>query len=775
MLNTIKSKIVLVLMFIILILGVLMFILSSDTYSKYQNLKIDQTNALVASEAEQINKSIIQIEKNAIDLALQGEVFYRTKSSPESMKKMIMRNFESSTAALGGGVWFEPYVIDPAKERVCFYAYKKGGKVVYEPKYETPEYNYPKHNWYITTKKHSLKKDALVWTPPYTDNAGSNALMTTVGVGIFDANNKFVGMSTVDWEIELLVEEISQIKPTPNSFTLMADPANDFIVVLTDESVKETPVGKSLKTIPWLKDNISNESQFKYNGVKYLSFQKKLANGVILIVNTPKDELFEEINNSMRVMAGIMLLSVLLVFYSMYRLLNHLISKPVVYLSKKAIEIGAGNLDVQVELHTRDEFTTLADSFNKMTQDIKDYTQNIKSITAEKERISTELDIARDIQSSMIPSIFPPFPDRSEFDIYASMIPAKAVGGDFYDFFFIDKDHLAIVIADVSDKGVPAALFMMIAKTLIKNYAQLNLSPGQIFEKTNLQLCENNDLNMFVTAFLGILNISNGEFVYANAGHNPPLIKRHNESFKPLEVQPFFVLGGVPVVEYREGKINLGENDTIFMYTDGVTDAENPQSQFFGIEKLIETLNNSTYTNMQDLIGEINYIVNSFAAGEPQSDDMTMLAMHYCKKTGAYITTEKTFDADVKYLPEVMGFVSQELENIPKNISPKIITQLELSVEEIFANIVSYAYQENDKGKIKIQILTLEEDDVAIRISDSGIPYNPLDTDAPDTSLNLYDRKVGGLGIFIAKQNTDILQYDYINGQNILTLIKRIG
>ena len=216
------------------------------------------------------------------------------------------------------------------------------------------------------------------------------------------------------------------------------------------------------------------------------------------------------------------------------------------FIQNNEAELAAGTATVNVpEIRTGDEVEELANSFRKMEEDMISYIRSFMKITAEKERIGAELNVATQIQADMLPRIFPAFPERQEFDIYATMNPAKEVGGDFYDFFLVDDDHLAVVIADVSGKGVPAALFMVIAKTLIKNHAQNKEAPGEVFTNTNEQLCEGNDAGLFVTAWMGVLQISTGHFVYVNAGHNPPLLRRAGGSFEWLKSRPGFVLAGM--------------------------------------------------------------------------------------------------------------------------------------------------------------------------------------------------------------------------------------
>ncbi len=246
-------------------------------------------------------------------------------------------------------------------------------------------------------------------------------------------------------------------------------------------------------------------------------------------------------------------------------------------------------------------------------------------------KTEAELNVASNIQRDMLPNIFPAFPDRSEFDIYATMDPAKEVGGDFYDFFMIDKTHLAIVIADVSGKGVPAALFMVIAKTIIRNQAQSSLSPAEIFTRANEQLCENNGEGLFVTAYLGILDLKSGVLTYANAGHNPPLIQQNGGRFEWLKLRPGFVLAGMEGMRYKEFQVTLSPGDSLFMYTDGVTEATNAALELYGDKRLEDALNAEDAKGLapDQLLPLIKSKVDLFVASAPQADDITMLELQF--------------------------------------------------------------------------------------------------------------------------------------------------
>lgn len=305
------------------------------------------------------------------------------------------------------------------------------------------------------------------------------------------------------------------------------------------------------------------------------------------------------------------------------------LSKPIRELETGVENISGGDLDYQLNIHTGDEIESLAGAFNTMTTRLQTYIQDLTAVTAEKERIGAELGVATQIQASMLPCIFPAFPGRPEFDIFADMHPAKEVGGDFYDFFMTDDDHLWVVMADVSGKGVPAALFMVIAKTLLKNHAGFQASPAEVLETVNNQLCESNDAGMFVTTFIGRLEISTGQFVFANAGHNFPLVRRQGGDFDWLKTKPNFILAGMEDIHYQNHEITLSAGDRLFLYTDGVTEALNPAQALYSDDRLIQTLNQPEVRTMgiEALISYMKEDIHTFADGAAQADDITMLVL----------------------------------------------------------------------------------------------------------------------------------------------------
>ena len=284
---------------------------------------------------------------------------------------------------------------------------------------------------------------------------------------------------------------------------------------------------------------------------------------------------------------------------------------------------------IRLPIRSRDEIGDLYREIQSMQNRIVDYTDHITQITAEKERIGTELRMATAIQASMLPNIFPAFPEREEFDLYASMDPAKEVGGDFYDFFMIDDDHLCLLIADVSDKGVPAALFMMSSKILINYRAQQGGTPGEILTAVNAQICKSNKSKMFVTVWLAILNVKTGRMICTNAGHEYPAIRGSDGVFRIFHDKHGLVVGGFAKSKYKDYELTLAPGDAVFVYTDGVPEANNAAGEFYGMERMEAALNRAAKETPQGILTCVKTDVDQFVNGAKQFDDLTMLCLEY--------------------------------------------------------------------------------------------------------------------------------------------------
>ena len=373
----------------------------------------------------------------------------------------------------------------------------------------------------------------------------------------------------------------------------------------------------------------------------------------IICVQQQLDTLLQARNTYLRrvVIAFIILALLVIIGQSLY--LHHALLRPLKQISEETTRFSEENVTtgrkLQETVCSRDEIGQLAVSIDQMEEQIQRYVENLTRVTSEREHIMAELSLATRIQASMLPHAFPPFPDRQEFDIYASMDPAKDIGGDFYDFFLIDDDHLCVVMADVSGKGIPAALFMMASKIILQSCAMLGNSASEILTRTNEAVCSNNPEGMFITVWLGILEISTGKLTAANAGHEYPVLKRADGGFELLKGKHGLVIGAVDGVKYKDYELQLRPGDKLFVYTDGVPEATDADNNLFGTERMLAALNAAAEEGPEQVLKRVRGAVDAFVKDAAQFDDLTMLCLEYrsrenCAGAGSTFTDEKPTD-----------------------------------------------------------------------------------------------------------------------------------
>jgi len=396
-------------------------------------------------------------------------------------------------------------------------------------------------------------------------------------------------------------------------------------------------------------------------------------------------------------------------------------------------------------------------------------------VEAAKTRMQEELNVGRDIQRSMLPRVFPAFPDRKELELYAVLEPAMEVGGDLYDFFMVDDRRLCFVIGDVSGNGVPAALFMAMTKIMVKTRAMSDPSPASIITYVNDALSVDNDSCMFVTLYLGLLNLRDGTLLTTNAGHNPPLLKRQGGTFEWLKAQDGPLVGPIPGIAYKESLIQLDPGDELFFYTDGVTEADNLRRELFGNDRLKTLLERSGDVSVVDRIGEVMKAVKAFADGAPQADDITMLGLRYHGVTpsGAEMAVfRQTMPNELTAIPVLQtafeAYAAQWVGARP------LIPLLNMALDDLLNNVVQYAFP-NDSGPHHIVVEgDVRDGSVVLTITDDGIPFNPLTVAAPDLSLLLHEREIGGLGVHLVRSMFDEVLYRRTVGHNVLTVKKKL-
>lgn len=558
---------------------------------------------------------------------------------PKELIIQIENNVKLNPDIFGSAVAYEPYFYSPKLRYYCPYSSREKGRLKFSL-LGGKNYQYHLWDWYLLPKA----LDRAVWSEPYFDEGGGNTIMSTFSVPFYkkiSGVRKFAGVVTADMSLTWLKEMISKVSIYRTGYAFLISqngvfithPNKDLIMRESIFSVAETAGDKTLRNIG--RKMIHGEEGFTalpeyFAGKKAWIYYVPLPSaGWSIGVVIPEDELFADISNLSRIVLIIGAIGFAFLFLVVITISKN-ITNPLRQLVRTTSEIAKGSLDVILpQERSSDEVGELTTSFENMQLALKEYITNLKETTAAKERMESELKIARTIQMSFLPKRFPPFPDKKEFDIYAAIVPAREVGGDLYDFFLLDEDTLFFSIGDVSGKGVPAALFMAVSKLLMKGTASLEIDLACALEKVNRELCLENDAMMFLTYFCARLNIRTGELRYSNAGHNPPLILRAGSGAQWLDLPEGFLLGVMENSCYKTVTTFLNPGDTLLLYTDGVTEAMNEEGQQYSEDTLKLLMEKLAGQKPDQIVQEIIKQVQSFAGNAPQSDDITILALNY--------------------------------------------------------------------------------------------------------------------------------------------------
>jgi sigma-B regulation protein RsbU (phosphoserine phosphatase) len=736
--------------------------------ARYYSKRMDEILAeIVAVTRVMAGQMEIQHELGDIDQKETLELY---------IKNIVDTNTFIDCAVIG----FEPYAYDKNIKKYAPYYYDNNYR------FNEEDYNYFEREWY----KGAKESGKPVWTEPYYAYYDDNMMMITYSEPFFK-NGKFMGAVGLDLTLERLRDEIGKLKLLGTGYGFVVS-KNGFLISYPD---KTKELGNNISEFsPGLAGELDKIITLEPEGYIFLKtkdpFRKEKSwivlrpmrthSNRMLGVNTimgsigfvyPEKEILSLIYALQRkalytAIIGLIVLLVIIITIS------NSISGPITRLAEGVMRVARGDLDYKLSEKVRFlEVEELQVAFNKMSQDLKVYIKNLREAIETKQRIESELKVAHDIQMGILPKIFPPFPDNPEFDIYAVLKSAKEVGGDFYDFFFMDDDHLCFLIADVSDKGVPASLLMAVTKTMIKMMSKDSKDPNEILKKINREIAHDNDSCMFITIFCGILNIKTGEVFYSNGGHPPPVVIRSNEEVRFLDGGAGAAIGISEETVYKNGSIRLEPGDALCMYTDGITEASNEKQQFFGSERLKQVISAAAHKPIRGVVAEICSGVDEFSKEISQSDDIAVLAIKYFGDHN--ISAEKTITlknsiSEIGRLRETARIFA-ESGRWPE----EIISKMTLALEEILVNIQKYAYTDEAEHEISVT-LSYGDNNFTAKIMDDGKPFNPLALGQPDITAPVDLRIEGGLGIFLARNIMDGMEYRRENGKNILYLKKVI-
>ena len=685
---------------------------------------------------------------------------------------------------MGAAVAYNPDYEPKKGQPFSPYAYRNGTDI-YTKQLNTPEYDYLHQEWY--TKP--LAEGKGTWSEPYIDEGGGEVGMITYSQPIINSKGEIYAIQTADIALHWLSELMCELDSTTKQ-NMFKDsesfPSYSFIV-----SHKGTIVAYpykaelSYKTLyEFLEDHDgledANEILSSNNGyttvvqnntgTMYVLFYSSIEHtGWTLVTIMPLKVILKPVGSIIGIF-GILMLIGLIIVAVICRSAIRRVTMPITQFADSADEIASGNLSVQLPtIKTKDEMLRLHNSFATMQKSLIQQIEETRSANEEKGRIESVLNIARDIQMSMLPKTFPPFPDRNDIEIYGKQKPAKEVGGDLYDFYIRDE-KLFFCIGDVSGKGVPASLVMAVTRTLFRTISFKEALPQRIMFGINNAMADNNESNMFVTLFLGVLDLPTGRLRYSNAGHNAPMLIGQTIGLLPCAAN--VPLGVQTDWKFSQQETTIDLNTCIFLYTDGLTEAENAANEQFMEERMIEVAKDMSH-EPQQMIEQMFNAVHQFVGNAEQSDDLTMLAIQYTKPLEKDMKLQRsiTLPNDIEKVPVLAEFVDEVCEIVGFDMSTTM--GINLALEEAVVNVMSYAYQPGTTGNVNIEAIA-NETRLKFIISDWGTPFDPTAEKEVDTTLSAEERPIGGLGIHLVRQIMDSINYERIDGMNVLTLRKKL-
>ena len=659
-------------------------------------------------------------------------------SQPDSMYLVTEKTLRDNEIIMGSAVAFEPYYYKEKGEQFSPYTFRKDGKLE-NKQLGTDQYRYHMMDWYTAP----MKAGRGCWSEPYFDEGGGEIIMSTYSVPIHDATGQSIGVFTADVSLEWLSQVINARHIYPSSFNLMisrkgrimACPNDSDVMTRTIQEVTSQMGDTTIERInnEMMAGKSGQSSLEDVDGEKKYIFYGPVEGGTgwSMAIVCSDNEIYGELRSlGLRIMIMVVV-GLCLMGFILWRSIRN--------------------------------FLRLAETEKQKTA------------------IESELQIASSIQMGLLPKKFPPFPDRNDVDIYASLLPAKEVGGDLYDFYIRDE-KLFFCIGDVAGKGVPASLVMAITRTLFRNISARETRPQRIASAINDTGSENDLNSLFVTFFVGVLDLPTGLLRYCNAGHEMPIVISNGSEPKVTELEcdsnlPLAIMKGW---DYTVQETTLEAGTTLFLYTDGLTEAMMADGTLFGDKRMMESIVSDT---PKGIIEHMTDSVNAFVKGAEQSDDLTMLAILYNrKKLSARLQRSITLPNDVQTVPQLAIFIEEVCEALEFDSGQTM--EMNLAVEEAVVNVMNYAYPKGIKGTVQIDAEANEER-LKFTITDYGVPFDPTTYAKADTTLSAEDRPIGGLGIFMIRQYMDSINYERVKGgagdnsafkggKNVLTLRKRL-
>ncbi len=675
---------------------------------------------------------------------------------------------------------FEPYYFKDKGRYFSAYT-KHVGDSIRTIQGGSDSYQYFFADWYLMPQL--LEKPC--WTEPYMDldvATNTSEMVTSYCQTITDKQNQLIGIVNISLSLNWLSQTISAVKPYPNSYSIMIGRGGTYFVHPdTTKITRQTIFTQTLEQPDTALTALGYAMQHGEEGMKHMNiggkdsyvFYKPLGQtGCSMAIVCPESDIFSGFDRLRRTIMTIVTVGLLLMLYFFIRIITREL-KPLRRLADEAETIASGQFDaVLPDFQRTDEIGQLSHSFGNMQQSLVKYIDELKTTTAQKASIESDLRIASGIQMGMLPENFPTKDDRDDVQLYASLTPAKEVGGDLFDFYFRDE-KLFFCIGDVSGKGVPASLFMAVTRSTFRTVSAHESMPDRIVTIMNKTIADMNKNNMFVTLFVGVLDLPTGRLHYCNAGHDAPLLVGAGVGELPCDAN--IPVGFMPDWKYTLQEAQIFTGTTIFLFTDGLTEAMNAEYALFKMERVNDAANQILAQQQQEprqFIARMTEAVRQFVGDAEQSDDLTLMAIQYIKQqSDVRMRKSIVLPNDTQEVPRLNAFVEEVCQTV--GFDEMVSMQIKVAVEEAVVNVMKYAYPPGQHGDVTIEAAT---NDVRLKftIIDSGKPFDPTVQTEVDTTLSAEQRNIGGLGIHIMRQNMDSINYERMDNLNVLTLRKKL-
>ena len=730
-----------------------------------------------------LDNTILRVENilNRVEVASDNMkwLIQRHTDQPDSMmvysRVMLLNNPDFCNCSIA----FEPYHFKDYGRYFSAYS-KHVADSIRTVHGGSDHYQYFYMDWYLMSKLLGHP----CWTEPYMDYdvpTNSNEMVTSYCQTFTDKQDKVIGVISTSLSLSWLSQTISATKPYPNSYSIMIGRGGTYFVHPdTTKITRETIFTKTIETPDTALTSLGYAMQHGKEGMKQMNingedcyvFYKPIRNtGCSMAIICPESDIFSGFDRLRRTIMVIVTVGLLLMLFFFIRIITREL-QPLRQLADEAETIASGQFDAELPDFKRiDEIGQLSHSFGNMQQSLVKYIEELKDTTAQKASIESDLRIASDIQMGMLPEKFPTRADRDDVQLYATLTPAKAVGGDLFDFYFRDE-KLFFCIGDVSGKGVPASLFMSVTRSTFRTVSAQESMPNRIVTTMNKTIADMNKNHMFVTLFVGVLDLPTGRLYYCNAGHDTPLLI--GAGVNPLPCDSNIPVGFMPKWNYSLQETQISTGTTIFLFTDGLTEAMDVNCGQFQRERINEVAVRALANHQQDphqLISQMTEAVNQFVGDAEQSDDLTMMAIQYIWQQNAIYLQSIVLSNDTQEVPRLNVFVEEACQAV--GFDQKTTMQIKVAVEEAVVNVMKYAYPSGKHGDVKIEAAHNDQR-LKFTIIDSGKPFDPTVHAAVDTTLSAKQRSIGGLGIHIIRQNMDSMNYERKDDHNVLTLRKKI-